>query len=729
MLSLTAAKPYRYSFDPASTALVIIDVQRDFVDPSGFGAIQCGNEETFASVRDVVPVIKKVLDASRALGLHVIHTREGHKPDLSDLSASKKERQVNAPNGHHSIGIGDQGPMGKLLVRGEYGHDIVDELKPLPGEVVIDKPGKGSFWATSLHRKLMARGITHIFLCGVTTECCVTTTAREANDRGFECCVLRDATGGFDKSFVDISLDMISSYDGLFGFTSETKEFLSLASSLPSSVATPPRTPPDLDNLRIDLETLQQLYRGRVFSPSDVMDTLWKRIQVYEEGKPNVWIHLRPKEDIMAAAEALGQKYARTSPDQLPVLYGVPFAIKDNFDVAGMPTTAGCPGYTYIPKETAPVVSLLLAAGAILVGKTNMDQLATGLSGCRSPWGNVRSVYGANRISGGSSSGSAVAVAAGLVTFSLGTDTAGSGRVPAALNGIVGLKPTKGTLSARGIVPACRTLDTASIFALSVDETRKVWHVLDEPDERDNFSKDAYTLPLSLSDFRGVPGHFTFATPPPSALDSAEPAYRKCFETAVAALEELSGKPNNPLSDEEYKPFSQATELLYKGTLVHERIASIGHEFISQNMDKLHPTTRALFQAVYSKPDQPWQVFADQAVQMEATKFAATLFGMGHLSEITARGHLDVLVLPTVGCHPTVNEMEADPIGLNARMGTFTHFANVMDLCAISVHAGWTEDGLPFGLSLVAGKGMDGRLLSIAVAFESKISKLVTPKY
>jgi nicotinamidase-related amidase len=168
--SLPTAKPYAFTFDPNRTALVIIDVQKDFVDPAGFGSIQCGSPEIFAGVRTVVGKIKTALDSSRALGLHVVHTREGHRPDLSDLPASKKYRQVNNPIGHHCLGIGEQGPMGRLLVRGEEGHGIVEELAPLPGEIVIDKSGKGSFWATELHRKLMGRGITHLLFTGVTTE-------------------------------------------------------------------------------------------------------------------------------------------------------------------------------------------------------------------------------------------------------------------------------------------------------------------------------------------------------------------------------------------------------------------------------------------------------------------------------------------------------------------------------------------------------------------------------
>lgn len=169
-LSLPNARPYAYNFPPATTAFVIIDMQRDFVDPSGFGSIQCGNPEIFASVRDIVPTVRKVLEVSRSLGMHIIHTREGHRPDLSDLPMSKKLRQVSAPDGHHTMGIGDQGPMGRLLVRGEWGHDIIDELRPLPGETIIDKPGKGSYWGTGLHRILLARGITHLIFSGVTTE-------------------------------------------------------------------------------------------------------------------------------------------------------------------------------------------------------------------------------------------------------------------------------------------------------------------------------------------------------------------------------------------------------------------------------------------------------------------------------------------------------------------------------------------------------------------------------
>jgi nicotinamidase-related amidase len=169
-MSMPNARPYNFAFPPATTALLIIDMQRDFMDPGGFGSIQCGNDEKHQAVRHIIPNLQKVLEVSRQLGLQIFHTREGHRPDLADLPPSKKMRQVSNPNGHHTMGIGDQGPMGRLLIRGEWGHDIMDDMKNIPGEVVIDKPGKGSFWGTDFHRQLLARGVTHVFVTGVTTE-------------------------------------------------------------------------------------------------------------------------------------------------------------------------------------------------------------------------------------------------------------------------------------------------------------------------------------------------------------------------------------------------------------------------------------------------------------------------------------------------------------------------------------------------------------------------------
>lgn len=365
-MELPSAKPYPFKFETDRTALVIVDMQRDFVDPGGFGEIQCGNEAIFSKVRSIVPTVQKVLEHSRESGLYIFHTREGHKPDLSDLPASKRLRQISAPSGHHTLGIGELGPNGRLLVRGEYGHDIVDELRPLPEEVVIDKPGKGSFWSTGFHRALLARGITHIIFCGVTTECCVSTTCREASDRGFECCILSDCTAGFDDLFVSASLDMISAYDGLFGYIGNSSD---LTVSLPKQ----------LDELRLShawggfllpISEMQEGYKSGQFNPVDVLNSVFDLIEKYQTVDPAVWIYIQTRAQCIEAAKALQHKYDRKP---LPPLYGLPFAIKDNIDVAGIQTTAACETYAYIAESTAPVVQNLIQSGAIYIGKTNME--------------------------------------------------------------------------------------------------------------------------------------------------------------------------------------------------------------------------------------------------------------------------------------------------------------------------------------------------------------------
>ncbi|QDS77340.1 hypothetical protein FKW77_005201 [Venturia effusa] len=493
--TLNAAKPYNFTFEVSRTALVIIDVQKDFVDPNGFGAIQCGSSEIFAGVRDVVPKIKKILDFAREIGLHVFHTREGHEPDLSDLAASKRDRQVNAPNGHHSLGIGEEGPMGRLLVRGEM-------------------------------------------LCD---------------------------NYGFNADFVTNSLGMISAYDGLFGYTAHSSQLLSQ-----TVLVTPPDSPSSnpLSNdgkISMDLRSLKMKYQQGTLDPQTLVNEVFDRIQAYQLKDPSVWICLREKAEVMKDAVSLSERWAGKS---LPPLYGVPFAVKDNIDVAGMTTTVACAEYAYVATETAPVVAALLAVGAILIGKTNMDQFATGLSGCRSPHGSPRSVFGGGSyISGGSSSGSGVSVAADLVSFSLGTDTAGSGRVPAALNGIVGFKPTKGTLSARGVVPACKSLDTLSIFAHNTSDARTIWQIADGYDAQDPYAKLPNTLPLLTSDYRGLKkAGFTFAIPPPSVLSICSPSFQTLFAKSIATITKSGGRLQ-PLTEEEYTPFTLASELLYTGSL------------------------------------------------------------------------------------------------------------------------------------------------------------------
>ncbi|KAK4556247.1 hypothetical protein LTR86_006391 [Recurvomyces mirabilis] len=701
-MELAPARPYAFKFRPESTALLIIDMQRDFLDPNGFGAIQCGNDEVFASVRSIVPRTKEILRKVREMGMHVLHTREGHQPDLSDLPPAKRLRQTSAPSGHHTIGIGDQGPMGRLLIRGESGHDIIDDLKPHPGEVVIDKPGKGSFWDTTLHRALLARGITHLLIAGVTTECCVNTTFREAADRGFECCVLTDCTSGFESSFVTKSLDMLCSYDGLFGYVGTSEELFKCA---PQTMISPPTTPPGFQG-DLSMPTLRAQYIRRQATPSEVVKHVCLRIQEYQAKDPAVWTYLRSSDDILQAALQLEQKFAN---HPLPSLYGLPFAVKDNIDVVGVPTTAACEEYTYTPSRSAKVVDALLDAGAVFIGKTNLDQLATGLSGCRSPFGYPRSVYDHNRISGGSSSGSAVAVGAELVTFALGTDTAGSGRVPAAFNGIVGFKPTKGTLSAQGLVPACKSLDTITVLAPTVDEARAVWLVADQgPDESDPCAKRQQSLPLWHVDFRGPKvGGFTFGVPPDSALECCTSSYRDLFSKSVARMERAGGKAQVV----DWAPFDMGSKLLYEGALLNERIACLGPKFLVDNHERLHPALREVFGKALARGTQPWQVYEDQHLQAACTRQVAMVFE-----------NIDVLLVPTVPCHPTVAEMEADPVVLNARCGEFTHFGNVLDLCGLALNGGSYEgeggQRLPFGVTLLGASGNDAKIFDISREFE-----------
>lgn len=443
--------------------------------------------------------------------MHVVHTREGHKPDLSDLPPSERLRQVPAPHGHHHTAIGEDGPMGRLLIQGEDGHGIIDEVKSLPGEVVIDKAGKGSFWITDLHRALLARGITHLLVAGAMTECCVSTTFREAADRGFECCVLADCTAGYDQRLVTSTLDTLCAYDGLFGYVALLDELKLVAPNLK-----PANSEMVVNEPELCMNTLRRRYGDGTDRPTELAARVAKRIKGYSVCDPAVWTYVRSSDELVQTARELEERYAGKP---LPPLYGLPFGVKDNIDVAHVPTTAACQMYTYTPEKNATTIDALLKAGALFVGKTKLDQLATGLSGCRSPFGSPRSVYGNDRISGGSSSGSAVAVAAGLVSISLGTDTAGSGRVPAALNGIVGLKSTKGTLSATGLVPACKTLDTITIMANSVKDSRAVWLVLDEGvDLQDPYAKPQQS-PSWHVDFRGPKlGGFKFGVPPQEAL-------------------------------------------------------------------------------------------------------------------------------------------------------------------------------------------------------------------
>lgn len=406
------AKPYPFTFPLKHTALLVIDMQRDFICAGGFGEIQGGNLE---AVQASIGPTKQLLEACRNAGMQVFHTREGQVPSLADCPSSKLIRQAAAPeNKQHLKVIGDKGEMGRLLVRGEYGHDIVDELQPLPSEVVIDKPGKGSYWNTPILHKLKARGITHLLVSGVTTECCFSTSIREANDRGFECCGIVQSTAGYNSAFKTASLDMIHWSQGLFGFVADLQPVLDVLSdgqTTDNGVNTPPQTPPSWDG-KLGIADLQTSYKNGL-SLLEFVNALYDRIERYESIDPAIWIKRESRDALLEQARRVLDLY----PDKnsRPALFGVPFTVKDSIDVQGVETTTACPPLAFVATKSAVCYQKVTAQGALYLGKVNLDQLATGLSGCRSPYGITHSVFSAEHISGGSSSGSCVSVGAHLV--------------------------------------------------------------------------------------------------------------------------------------------------------------------------------------------------------------------------------------------------------------------------------------------------------------------------
>ena len=437
--------------------------------------------------------------------------------------------------------------------------------------------------------------------------------------------------------------------------------------------------------LDLNIATLRQRYLSGATHPREVMQDILARIG---DDPHHVWIHRLPLAEIEKYVSALADK----NPAELP-LYGIPFAIKDNIDLAGAPTTAGCPEYAYLPQQHATVVRLLIDAGAIPIGKTNLDQFATGLNGTRSPHGACRNAYDPEYISGGSSSGSAVAVALGLASFSLGTDTAGSGRVPAAFNNLVGVKPTRGWLSTRGVVPACRSLDCVSIFALNTADAASVLSIATALDELDAYSRQALTHGFDF----GRAESFRFGLPRADQLQffgNQEAA--ALFQKSCEALEAIGGQK----VEIDFLPFLQSARLLYEGPWVAERYAAI-REFFEARPETINPVVREIIAG--------------------AKKFSAadTFDGMYKLEALRAEAALtwskiDCLVTPTAGTIYRIAEMEADPIRLNANLGYYTNFMNLLDCAALAVPAGFQQDGLPFGITLVAPAHQDVPLLHLA---------------
>ncbi|MUG95022.1 allophanate hydrolase [Scytonema sp. UIC 10036] len=438
-----------------------------------------------------------------------------------------------------------------------------------------------------------------------------------------------------------------------------------------------------IGSITLDIESLLIAYRTKKLKPADVIQDVYRRIAA--RGNDRVWISLVEE----AKAQAAAQTLAANSPDNLP-LYGIPFAVKDNIDVASMTTTAACPAYSYTPSKTATVVESLLKAGAILIGKTNLDQFATGLVGMRSPYGACSSVFNNDYISGGSSSGSAVAVAAGLVSFSLGTDTAGSGRVPAAFNNIIGLKPTRGILSTSGVVPACRMLDCVSIFTLNCQDSLRVWQVAKGYDDSDSYSRN---VPQTT---KAIPSSFCFGVPKPNQLKFfGDTAAAELYEQAIQRLEAMGAKR----VEIDFQPFCQAADLLYSGPWVAERLAAIQPFFDSQG-DAIHPVVRQIISngSRYTAVDTFKGFYALEALKQETAK---------------QWEKIDILALPTTGTIYTKAQVEADPINLNTNLGYYTNFVNLMDLCAIALPAGFRDNGLPFGITLIGQAFQDVALCEL----------------
>ena len=446
---------------------------------------------------------------------------------------------------------------------------------------------------------------------------------------------------------------------------------------------------PDLSTLSLTIANLRQHYKNGDFTPTQLAAVLRHKAGEYTDH--NIWIHLLSAEEQAPWLAALDGK----SVEDLP-LYGIPFAIKDNIDLAGIPTTAACPGFSHIPQNSAFVVDLLLRAGAIPVGKANLDQFATGLNGTRSPqpWGPCRNSFNKDYISGGSSSGSAVSLALGLVSFSLGTDTAGSGRVPASFNNLVGLKPSLGALSGTGMLPACRTLDTISIFALTASDAQAVLDVAAVYDRNDAYARPLRDLvwpPLAVT------GTFTVAIPPQEQLEffgNSDAA--ALFAEAVQRMKSIGAT----VIEKDFSPFFDAARLLYHGPWVAERFVAI-EELVTNNPQALHPAIRAIVEPAgnISAVD----AFKAEYQMAQHRRFANEFFA-----------DADFALTPTAGTIYRVEELLNDPIQLNTNLGHYTNFMNLLDCAAVALPVGFLGSGLPWGVTAFTPAGGDRALLRLA---------------
>ncbi|MFD3746819.1 allophanate hydrolase [Nocardia sp. NPDC058633] len=421
--------------------------------------------------------------------------------------------------------------------------------------------------------------------------------------------------------------------------------------------------------------------------------------RIAEVRRPEVWITLRSQE--ILATEAVDLERRVAAGEKLP-LAGLLLAVKDNVDVAGLPTTAACPEFAYVATETAEAVRRLMAAGALVLGKTNLDQFATGLVGTRSPYGAVRNAHRPELISGGSSSGSAAAVALGIADLAIGTDTAGSGRVPAALHGIVGIKATLGVIPAHGVVPACADYDAVTVFAADLDLAVTAAKVMAGRDSRDPRSR-VWPADVRLA-AAATP---EIAIPRPEDLEPLSPAYRTAFADTVAALHDRGLHT----TEIDISPLLDAARLLYDGAIVAQRYAAVG-EFVDKGAEGLDPTVAGIITAAKGLDAQS---FARDLDYLAGARTTAT----------TLLADFDGLLLPTTTEHPSIADVEADPLAINRRMGTYTNFCNLLDLAAVAIPGQPTPDGLPFGVTVVVPAFAD----QLAVDLAARITGAPAPLF
>ncbi|KAH8902872.1 putative glutamyl-tRNA amidotransferase subunit A [Coniochaeta sp. PMI_546] len=417
------------------------------------------------------------------------------------------------------------------------------------------------------------------------------------------------------------------------------------------------------ESLNIDL--LRSGYEKGLFTPSDVVRAVFDRIDAYPDKA--VWISLVSREHALADAERLTQLHANSKPP--PPLFGIPFSVKDSIDVAGYPTTLACPSFAYAAERTAPVVQRIIDAGGIFIGKTNLDQFATGLSGHRSPYGTPRCVCDPDYISGGSSSGSAVS-------------------------------PTLGTVSTVGLVPACKTADCVTVIAKTVDDAKAAWRVMKGYDENDVYARA--NLPVWPNPWPTARTGLSFGVPPPELLELLSPDYAELF---ASVTETLSTRLGLLKASFDYSPFQSANDMLYGSSIVAQRLVAFDDYIAAHGLDDLHPVVKEIFAASsgFDAVRAYKDIFALQALRRRA--------------EMQFRDRVDVLVVPSTVAHFTVAEMEERPLERNRLMGAFTHFVNLLDLCAVQVPAGTWRNGkgvvMPFGVTLIGQAGRDEELLDL----------------